>query len=222
MPAESALRRRLRGRPIHLQCQILTHPGNQLSAAGRAIEALEPRRNATVIEPRFWMARGNLGIGLAIYARAIHSEDHAGALFLLAHKELVQALADADAYPQIGFPEARASFLRERTWIDRYIDLAVVSQHFSPDQGSLGKSRAERAYRAWCVNNSYFSIRSTTDWHARPRQTTRSRFPILLPKSASRHRSSDSSIRSSRNTSARDGFFTAAPIRADRTFPTAT
>lgn len=142
--------------PVHLQCQILTNLGNALSAAGRGIEGLEPRRNAIAIEPRFWMARGNLGIGLAIYARAIHSENHAGALFLLAQRNLVQALADADAYPQIGFPEARASFLRERTWIDRYIDMAFISQHFSPDQGSLGKSRAERAYRAWCVNNFLF------------------------------------------------------------------
>ena len=139
--------------PVHLQCQILTNLGNALSAAGRSIEALEPKRTATAIEPRFWMARGNLGIGLSSYARAVHSEYHAGALFLLADKELTQTLADAHAYPHVGYPEARERFEREKAWIDRHIDLAAVSQHFSPDQGSLGRSRAERAYRAWCVNN---------------------------------------------------------------------
>src|SRR5208337_1059511 len=55
--------------------------------------------------------------------------------------------------PHVGYPEARERFEREKAWIDRHIDLAAVSQHFSPDQGSLGRSRAERAYRAWCVNN---------------------------------------------------------------------
>ena len=84
--------------PAHVQCQILTNLGNALSAAGRSIEALEPKRTATVIEPHCRMARGNLGIGLSNYARAIHSEYHAGALFLLAGKELIQTLVDAQAY----------------------------------------------------------------------------------------------------------------------------
>jgi hypothetical protein len=51
--------------PVHLQCQILTNLGNQLSAAGRVIEALEPRRHALAIAPSFWMARGTLAMSLA-------------------------------------------------------------------------------------------------------------------------------------------------------------
>ena len=140
----------------HVQCQILTNLGNALSAAGRSIEALEPKRTATVIEPHFWMARGNLGVGLSNYARAIHSEYHAGALFLLADKELTQTLVDAQAYPHAGYPEAHERFAREKAWIDQYVNLAAVSQHFSPDRGSLGKSRAERYYRSWCMNNCLF------------------------------------------------------------------
>ena len=142
--------------PVNLQCQILTNLGNALSAAGRSIESLEPKRSAIAIEPRFWMGRGNLGVGLANYARAIHSEYHAGALFLLAYKKLSQALVDADAYPQAGYPEAKQRFAHEKA-LDRPIrDLAAVSEHFSSDPGDFGKSFAERAYRAWCISNCLF------------------------------------------------------------------
>ena len=141
---------------IHLQCPILTNLGNALSAAGRVIEALEPRRNATAVEPRFWMARGTLGMGLSNYARTIHSAYHAAALFSVAARELTQTIADADAYPHVGYPEARRGFEREKAWIDEHVNLAEFSQHFSPDQGSMGKSRAERAYRAWCLSHCLF------------------------------------------------------------------
>lgn len=152
--------------PVELQCQILTNLGNALSAAGRVIEALEPRRNATAIEPRFWMARGTLGIGLSSYARAIHSEYHAGALFFVADRELTRTIADAHAYPDLGYPEAWEGFEREKAWINKHINLAGISQHFSSDQGSLGRSRAERAYRAWCLSNCLFLNPATTGWHA--------------------------------------------------------
>lgn len=142
--------------PVHLQCQILTNLGNQLSAAGRVVEALEPRRNAIAIEPRFWMARGTLGLSLTSYARVIHSDYHAAALFFAADRELTRTIEDAHAYPGFGHPEAAERFEREKVWIDAHVNLAEFSRQFSPDQGTLGKSRAERAYRAWCLNNCLF------------------------------------------------------------------
>jgi hypothetical protein len=142
--------------PAQLRCQILTNLGNLLGAAGRAIEALEPRTDALAIEPRFWMARGNLGIGLSSYAHNIHSSYHAGVLFLCADRELARAIADSQAHPQLGHQEAVASFEREKAWIDERVDLAGFSEHFSPDDGTLGASRAERSYRNWCLSNHLF------------------------------------------------------------------
>ena len=142
--------------PIHLQCQILTNLGNQLSGAGRLIEALEPRRNAIAIEPRFWMARGTLGLSLTSYARIVHSDYHAAALLFAAHRELTRTIEDARASPGFGHPEATERFEREKVWIDEHVDLAAISEHLSPDQGTMGKSRAERAYRAWCLSNYLF------------------------------------------------------------------
>ena len=62
--------------PVHLQCQILNNLGNQLSAAGRVIDALEPRRHALAIEPRFWMARGTLALSLTSYTLRLCNITH--------------------------------------------------------------------------------------------------------------------------------------------------
>ena len=142
--------------PVHLQCQILTNLGNQLSAAGREIEALEPRRRALAIESRFWMARGTLALSLTGYARMVHSDYHAAALLSFAHRELLQTIEDARAYPRFGHAEAARRFELERVWIDEHVDLAAFSEDFSPDQGDLGKSPIERAYREWCLSSRLF------------------------------------------------------------------
>ena len=143
--------------PTLLRCQILTNLGNLLSSAGRAIEALEPRSEALVIEPRFWMARGNLGTGLARYARHMHSSYHAAALFLCADRELTRAITDAQLHPHFGYPEALASFEREKTWIGERVNLADLSEYLQPDDDvELGKSLAERSYRSWCLSNHLF------------------------------------------------------------------
>jgi hypothetical protein len=142
--------------PVHLQCQILTNLGNQLSAAGRVVEAMEPRRHALAIEPRFWMARGTSALSLTNYAHMVHSDYHSAALLFFAHRELLRTIEDARAYPGFGHTEAAHRFELEKIWIDEHVDLAGFSEHFSPDQGDLGKSQAERAYRGWCLSNCLF------------------------------------------------------------------
>ena len=139
-----------------LRCQILTNLGNQLSAAGRGIEAVELWSAALAIKSRFWMARGNRGSGLARYARAIYSDFHAGALFLSAHTDLTGAIEDAQSHPHFGFPEARQAFERERAWIDERVDLAGFEENFRPDDGVPGASTAERRYRSWCLRDHLF------------------------------------------------------------------
>jgi hypothetical protein len=177
--------------PVHLRCQILTNLGNQLSAAGRVIEALEPRRHALAIEPRFWMARGTLSLSLTSYARLVHSDYHAAALLSFAHSELLRTIEDARAYPGHGHAEAARRFEQEKVWIDEHVDLAAFSEHFSPGQGDLGKSRAERAYREWCLSSRLFlnllaCTAAADDTLPLPDFVTEIREP---------HRSSDFSIR---------------------------
>jgi hypothetical protein len=139
-----------------LRCQILTNLGNQLSAAGRGVEALEVWSDALAIEPRFWMARGNRGSGLARYARAVYSDYHAGVLFLYARADLITAIEHAQSHADYGFPEAQQVYEREKSWIDERVDLDRFVEQFSPEDGRAGTSEAERRYRSWCLCNRLF------------------------------------------------------------------
>jgi len=138
------------------QCEILTNLGNQFSTAGRMVEALEQWSEALAIQPRFWMARGNRASGLVRYAQYLHSEHHAGVLYLHAHKDLTRAIDDAASHEHFGHREAREYFEREKAWIDFRVDIAGVSEHFEPDAGTLGTSQAEQRYRHWCLRNQLF------------------------------------------------------------------
>jgi hypothetical protein len=138
------------------RCQFLTNLGNQLSAAGRMVEALELWSEALAIEPNFWMARGNRGSGFLRYGRSLYSEYHAGALFVEGHKDLVRAIDDAATHGHFGFPEAREHFEREKASIEAHVDIVGFAEQFAPDDGPLGKSQAERHYRHWCLTNRLF------------------------------------------------------------------
>lgn len=138
------------------RCEILTNLGNLLSHLGRSIEALELWRRALEIDPEFWMARGNLGSGLAHLGR-LHYDRHQGAVMLLsAHKELARALGDAKKYPTFGLPEACAYFEQLRRDIEARLDLSAVTENFEPDGYTIGRSKRERQYRLWCLRNDLF------------------------------------------------------------------
>jgi hypothetical protein len=139
-----------------LRCQILTNLGNSLSNIGRVIDATEQWRAALAIEPRFWMARGNLGRGLLRYAQFLYDPEQAAVLFLEAHRSLRQGIEDATKLRHFGYPEALASFEAAAAWIERRVDIAAVAATFVPDGLPLGRSQAERSYRVWCLHNRLF------------------------------------------------------------------
>jgi tetratricopeptide (TPR) repeat protein len=99
------------------QCQIITNLANQLSAAGRLIEAIELWEEALALDPKFWMARGNRGIGLSKYATYLYSRTHAAVLFLRSHEELSRAIDDAKSNSHLGFTEALNQYEIRKQWI---------------------------------------------------------------------------------------------------------
>jgi hypothetical protein len=131
------------------RCEILTNLGNLLSHLGRSIEALE-------VDPEFWMARGNLGSGLARLGR-LHYDRNQGAVMLLsADKELAHALGDAGKYPIFGYPEARAYFEQQRRDIEANLNISDVVEKSEPDGYAIGRSKQEREYRLWCLHHDLF------------------------------------------------------------------
>ena len=58
--------------PVVRKCQIFTNLANQLNKIGRFIEAVETFDRALDLDAKFGMARGNRGIALSHYARALY------------------------------------------------------------------------------------------------------------------------------------------------------
>lgn len=137
------------------RCQILTNLGNKLNAIGRPCEALAHWDRAIALNPRFAMALANRGHGLMAYARSLYDGGHAGVLMASAHTSLVAASAADAAYdsPE-GLAhaeqfEATAAQLSERLPLDAIE--ADLNREFS-----LGRSRIERSYRCWALDNRLF------------------------------------------------------------------
>jgi LA2681-like HEPN len=138
------------------QCQILTNLANQLNSVGRFVEALEYWNRALGITPRFGMALGNRGYGLAEYARALYDPGHKGVFLRFAHQGLSAALSPEATYESPGYENAKRFFQRKREQIESVVDVQKISDSIELDNHELGSSKKERSYRRWCLYNGLF------------------------------------------------------------------
>jgi hypothetical protein len=137
------------------QCQILTNLGNKLSAIGRPCEALAQWDRAIALNARFAMALGNRGHGLIAYARSLYDGGHAGVLMGSAYAALTAA-SDADAIFDLHESLALAKrFEAMAAQLASTLPLDAISQDLNREY-SLGRSRAERSYRHWALDNHLF------------------------------------------------------------------
>lgn len=150
------------------RCQILTNRGNQLNTMGRFIDAIESWDRALKIIPRFAMAQANRGYGLKHYGGLLDDDMDRAILLLHAHDGLVSASSsgavfDAD-YPETlvqQFAEAAA------TYAD-YVDVERVRTLQDEHIPQPGRSKAERSYRQWCLDQRLF-LNPLNDLGAHPR-----------------------------------------------------
>jgi tetratricopeptide (TPR) repeat protein len=138
------------------QYQILTNLGNVLSGSGRFIEALECWGRVLALVPKFWMARGNRGVALTHYARALYDPGHQAIFLLFAHRDLEEASAPDPATLSWGDPAVLQYFVGHKQRIEARAKLETIATHFKPEGRSLGRSADERAYRSWCLRNTLF------------------------------------------------------------------
>jgi tetratricopeptide (TPR) repeat protein len=134
------------------RCQVFTNLGNCMDTVGRFIEAQEYWRQALILEPRFGMAVGNKGCGLEAYARALHDPGHQMLFVKFAHTALKMALGKKVLFDGV-YPQALVHFESVKNRIESLVpNLKKVKLHDHP----MGKTEAERTYRAWCLENRLF------------------------------------------------------------------
>jgi hypothetical protein len=137
------------------QCQILTNLGSKLNAVGRPVEALQLWGRATEIIPGFAIALGNRGIGLAHYGKFLYDERDRALLGFGAYDSYVAAAAKGTLYDSPEGYAHRSTFIENAEQIAKYVDIDRAREVLEEDF-SLGRSKAERAYRTWALQKRLF------------------------------------------------------------------
>ncbi|MFZ7320556.1 LA2681 family HEPN domain-containing protein [Comamonas jiangduensis] len=136
-----------------LQCQILTNYGNLLKEVGRVIDAIAQWDRALSILPNFGKARGGRGLGLARYTSLQGEGLNKEILAQHAYDSLVSA-SKSDAFFESDDAEQANSYYQHfANQLAGYFLIDEIREQNYLDEGELGRTKAERAYRAWCLDN---------------------------------------------------------------------
>lgn len=137
------------------RCQILTNLGSKLNSVGRPVEAIHYWDKALAIEGRFAMALFNKGLGLLSYADSVSDPGHSRLIAAQAHENFVAGTAP-DAIHESAENVALVPHFTERAeYISERLNVASANQNLA-EEHSLGRSRAEKAYRRWCLKKRLF------------------------------------------------------------------
>lgn len=135
------------------QCQILTNYGNLLKDVGRVIDAIAQWDKALSILPNFGKARGARGLGLGRYTALQRNGWHQAILAQHAYDSLESA-SKPDAYFESDDAEQANLYYRPRAkHLLEHFNIDEIREQNYLAKGELGKSKAERAYRAWCLKH---------------------------------------------------------------------
>lgn len=134
-----------------LKAQVCVNLGNIFSHVGRFVEGIDYWKTALRYVPNFGMASGNLGKSLLHYANQHYDEGQQYLMGKFAYDYLKRATRQKGAYH-----EAKAIFLQHAQDIEKYYGKKNLKMIEDLDNFSNGRSREERNYRSWCLENVLF------------------------------------------------------------------
>lgn len=137
------------------KCQILVNTGNILNHIGRPIEAIEYWQRALNIIPNFGMAKANLALGWEVYARLLYDRGHSSILLNNAYKVYRSIKSVSHIWNEGEIERIALSIIEKEKQIRALVDIEKVDS-IPLDGYSLGRSKKEKGYRAWVLENSLF------------------------------------------------------------------
>lgn len=137
------------------RCQILTNLGSKLHSVGRPVEALHYWDKALAIEPRFSMALFSKGLGLQSYAGSVSDPGHAQLIAAQAHDNFVAGTAPDAVHESSENAKLVPRFADRAKYISEWLNVPSANENLA-EEHSLGRSRAEIAYRGWCLEKRLF------------------------------------------------------------------
>lgn len=136
--------------------QIYTNLGSILSHIGRFVEAIEYWDRAIATVPAFAMALGNRGIALGHYAASLYDPGHCGVLMYAAFDAFRAACMNNAINENPDNQPALNNFLHRAQQIDADFDINTIASTIDLINHPMGRNKADRAYRQWCLNNRLF------------------------------------------------------------------
>ena len=137
------------------RCQILTNLGSKLNSVGRPVEALHYWDKALAIERRFAMALFNKGSGLLSYSASVSDPGHSQLIAAQAHDNFVAGTARDAVHESAENAELVPHFAERAKYIRTWLNVTSANENLA-EEHSLGRSRAEKAYRRWCLEKRLF------------------------------------------------------------------
>lgn len=138
------------------RCQILTNRARQLDVMGRFIDAIEGYDAALRIIPKFAMALANRAYGLKHYAQFLEDKSERAILLLHAYDGLVAASAADAVYDSFDRDALSQRFADDARTYAAVVDLDRIRVTQDLDVPPLGRGKAERTYRQWCLEHRLF------------------------------------------------------------------
>lgn len=135
------------------RAKIHCNLGNALSARGRFIEAFAEWRKALREQPILGMALGNLGIGLTRYGGALYDLENRYWFFIHARRHLASAIEGGIGRDGATTTDAIEAFKWNLGKLEQHVELVGDAELY---KHGLGKSKAEREYRQWCLSHQLF------------------------------------------------------------------
>lgn len=131
-----------------LRFRISTNLANALNHVGRVVEAVALWDEVLREHPEYSMSVANRGHAFFWYARYLYDTGHQGIFLNESYHQIKLALS-------LGVEEHADNELRQ--WLSTLLKMNDwESFDFQPQDESRGRSKAERAYRTWALDNRLF------------------------------------------------------------------
>jgi hypothetical protein len=131
-------------------CQICTNLGNLMDNIGRFVEAIEFRNCALAVDPNFGMALGSKGLSYSWYAPYLYDRGHQAIFGHTSYHLLKKALTCELEHG------ASESYHQAISYLQSKLPTVYLEKDLDLQSFSFGKTREEKKYRTWCLDNYLF------------------------------------------------------------------
>lgn len=134
--------------PSDLRFRISTNLANALNHVGRVVEAVALWDEVLRDHPEYSMSVANRGHAFFWYAQYLYDPGHQGIFLNESYHQIKLALSlGVEAHAENDLRQWLSTLLKMNDW---------ESFDFQPQDESRGRSKAERAYRTWALDNGLF------------------------------------------------------------------